>query len=136
MISLIFKVFNHEFFFFLSVNDKVFVASVSKGIFDKIVVLGHSGKLLIDFFNVFLQFFDRSSDFFFGFGFFFEYCKPNLDGIIVRIVVGNKLEFVAVDSESLEFADFAFEIEEHFLFYFFRRSISFEVFLFQLVIIR
>jgi hypothetical protein len=135
VIGLIFKVFNHEFFFFLSVNDKVFVASVSKRIFDKIVVLGHGRKLLIDLFDIFLQFFYGSFDFFFGFGFFFEYCKPDLDGIVVRIVVRNELEFVAMDSESLEFADFALKIEEHFLFNFFWRSISFEVFLFQLVII-
>ena len=52
MIGLIFEVFNHEFFFFLGVNDKVFVASVSERVFDKIVVLSHGGELFIDLLDV------------------------------------------------------------------------------------
>jgi hypothetical protein len=77
-----------------------------------------------------LEFLDSGSNLFLGFGLFLEDCESDLDGVVVRVIVGDELELITMDSERLKLADFPFKIEEHLLSDFLWWRISFQVFLF------
>ena len=101
MIVLLLQVFDHDFFLLLSIDDQIVLAVGLEGVGDKVVIIRHKVKLLLKFTYVFAQQVLHVFDLLFGSGLFLEHGETNLDGHIVGVIIGNELEFVAVNPQRL-----------------------------------